>query len=128
MFKRLFGAILLTTIGVAKRLIYSFIYSIFILIVLLPHRCVTQRQDPHEGKCLDIQFYDNFLIGNSCAQTLAITVIAGAPDQFPGIGPDLWPNCGMCFVPKLLYVFLVELPNMAVGDDDAQFCIWEGTK
>lgn len=111
---------MLTTIGVAKRLIYTLIYFIsFISIVLLPHWRVTQRQDPHEVKCLDIQFYDNSLTGNGCAQTLAITVIADAPHQFTGICPDLWPNCGMC--PKPLY-FLVALPNMAVGDNNAHFC------
>lgn len=34
-------------------------------ITLLPHKHVTQRQDPHMGKCLDIQFYDIFLMGNN---------------------------------------------------------------
>lgn len=70
----------------------------FSSIILLPHRCVTQRQDPHMGKCLDIQFYDILLTGNSCFQTLAIRAVTGARDQFTGNCPSLWPNYSMCFV------------------------------
>lgn len=69
----------------------------FSWITLLPHKHVTQRQDPHMGKCLDIQFYDIFLMGNSCFQTLAIRVVTGAGDQFTGNCPSLWPNYRMCF-------------------------------
>ena len=74
---------------------------------LLPHKCVTQRQDPHMGKCLDIQLYDIFLMGNGRFQTLAIRAVFGAP--------TLLPNCGMCFVsnpksgPK--WSILIALPN-----------------
>lgn len=44
----------------------------------MPHKHVTQRQDPHMGKCLDIKFYDIFLMGSGCFQTLAIRVVTGA--------------------------------------------------
>lgn len=82
---------------------------------LLPHKCVTQRQDPHMAKCLDIQLYDIFLMGNGRFQTLAIRAVIGAP--------SLWPNCGMCFVlnpksgPK--WSILIALPNgVAEGDNN----------
>lgn len=90
----------------------------------MPHWRVTQRQDPHEVKCLDIQYYDSLA---TVVHRLLLSVIADAPHHFTGICPCLWPNCGMCFVPKLLY-FLVALPDMAVGNNEAHLCFCEGTK
>lgn len=77
---------------------YSDMIVLVTLFILLPHKCVTQRQAPRMGKCLDIQFYDIFLMGNSCFQTLAIRVVTKARDQFTGYCPSLWPIYGMCFV------------------------------
>lgn len=72
----------------------------FSWITLLPHKRVTQRQDPLMGKCLDIQFYDIFLMGNSCFQTLAIRVVPGAWSQFTG-------NCPSSLA-KLSHVFCLD--------------------
>lgn len=72
------------------------------------------------GSALTFNFMTTFSLA-TVVQTLAITVIAGAQDQFTGICPYFWPNYGMCFVPTPLY-FLVALPNMAVGDDDTHLC------
>lgn len=74
---------------VLNTLMYSDSFS---WITLLPHKRVTQRQDPLVGKCLDIRFYDIFLMGNSCFQTCAVRVVTGASGQVTGNCPSLWPN------------------------------------
>lgn len=50
----------------------TFMYSVTYSCTAMPHEHVTQRQDPHTGKCLDIQLYNIFLTGDGCFQTLAV--------------------------------------------------------
>lgn len=76
------------------------VFRWFISMVLLPHRRVAQRQDPHTGKCLDIQFYDIFLAGQQLPADSDRKVATGAPDQFTGSRLSLWPNFWRGFSPK----------------------------
>lgn len=95
----------------------------FSSIILLPHRCVTQRQDPHMGKCLDIQFYDILSHGQ---QLFSDSCHKGG---YWSTRPVYWKLS--LSLAKLQHVFclnsqvsttwsiLVALPNsMAEGDDN----------
>lgn len=89
----------------------------------MPHKCVTQRQDPHTGKCLDIQFCDIFLAGNSRVQTFAIK--GRLPEHFTatGNGPSHWPKLSHVFcldyfvVTTAVHCWVVP-PSVMVQSDD----------
>lgn len=92
----------------------------FSWITLLPHKRVTQRQDPHMGKCLDIQFYDIFLMGNGCFQTLAISVVTGAWSQFTGNCPFHWPNYYVFCLDFLVVTTSVHFGRAEADDSTCQ--------
>jgi len=101
---------------------YSYVYT-FIWISLLPHKCVTQRQDPHMGKCLDIQFYDIFLMGSSCFQTLAVRVVTGARSQFTGNYPSCWPNYHVFCLDSLVVTSSVHVNSAEDEESTSLFAV-----
>lgn len=97
----------------------DFLFILIVLFILLPHWRVTQRQDPHEVKCLDIQFYHSLA---TVVHRLLLSVIADAPHQSPGICPKPLAKLRHVLRPNTATVFWLHYRNMAVGDNDAHLC------
>lgn len=88
---------------------------LFFWITLLPHKRVTQRQDPHMGKCLDIQLSDIFLMSSGCFRTITIKVVTGNC-------PSHWPTYHMYFISissSWVHRFLSD-----DGDNGTFFCLF----
>lgn len=73
------------------------------------------------GKCLDIQFYDIFLMGNSCFQSLAVRVFTGARSQFTGNCPSHWPNYHVFCLDSLVVTLSVHASG---AEGDGSTCLY----
>lgn len=96
---------------------------------MLPHKHVTQRQDPHMGKCLDIQFYDIFLMkqrlfSDSCHRGVYWSARRVYWKLSLSLAKLLHVFCLDSLVVTMLAQSLVALPNSIAEGDDDNTCLY----